>query len=133
MALKVSELTRQKEVLADQLKDPAFREEWERTALARAVAVRVAEYRAEHRLTQAQLAKLLGMHQSAVARLEAGEHNPSMDTLYLLSGRLGIEFVVDVAPATRRPSLLPRGAAKATEAVERFTAASGSHVLVAAR
>lgn len=133
MALKLSELTRQKEVLADQLKDPAFREEWERTALARAVAVRLAEYRIEHRLTQAQLAKLLGMHQSAVARLEAGEHNPSMDTLYLLSGRLGIEFVVDIAPVLRRPSLLPRGAARITSAVEQFTAASGSRVLVVAQ
>jgi hypothetical protein len=44
------------EVLEDQLKDPEFREIWERTALARAVALRVAAYRAEHNLSQAALA-----------------------------------------------------------------------------
>ena len=37
-----------KEVLEGLLKDPEFQKEWERTALARAVAVRVIEYRVEH-------------------------------------------------------------------------------------
>jgi hypothetical protein len=44
-------------VLAEDLQDPEFRAEWERTAVARAVAIRVVGYRAEHGLTQTQLAK----------------------------------------------------------------------------
>lgn len=38
--MKPSGMKSAEEVLAEQLKDPAFREEWERTALARAVAIR---------------------------------------------------------------------------------------------
>ncbi len=39
------------------------------------------------------------MKQPAVARLEAGEHNPSFDTLARLSSVLGIEFHIAVTPA----------------------------------
>ena len=85
-------------VTARQLKDPAVRAEWERTAVARAVAVRLVEYRAEHALSQTALARQLGMKQPAVARLEAGEHNPSFDTLARLSSALGIEFHIAVTP-----------------------------------
>lgn len=84
---------------ARQLKDPAVRAEWERTAVARAVAVRLVEYRAEHAISQTALARKLGMKQPAVARLEAGEHNPSFDTLARLSSALGIEFHIAVTPA----------------------------------
>src|SRR5579872_5355515 len=86
------------EVLADDLEDPAFRVEWERTTVARAVAIRVAGYRAEHNLTQAQLAKKLGMTQSAIARLELGEHEPTLTTLARLSQGLGIDFHIDITP-----------------------------------
>ncbi|MGH3505133.1 MAG: helix-turn-helix transcriptional regulator [Nocardioidaceae bacterium] len=88
------------EVLEEMLQDPQFREEWERTALARAVAEAVVRYRAERGLTQTGLARLLGCSQPVVARLEAAEHNPSMDTLLTLSRRLGLRVHVDVAPTT---------------------------------
>ena len=84
------------EVLALQLEDPAFRSEWERTTVARAVAARVIEYRARHELTQTAVARLLEMKQPAIARLEAGEHNPSFEMLARLSRRLGIEFHIDI-------------------------------------
>ena len=133
MPLKLATLKRHEDVLAERLNDPAFREEWERLALARTVATRIAAYRTVHDLTQAQLAALLGMHQSAIARLEAGEHNPTVDMLYRLSGRLGIEFVIDIAPPNRRaPSLIRRGAEKTAGVAEHFTTESGSRVLVAA-
>jgi transcriptional regulator with XRE-family HTH domain len=86
------------EVLADQLKDPVFRERWQRMALARG-SPSILAYRVDHQLSQTQLAKKLGMKQSAIARLEAAEHNPSMETLYVLSEKLGIQFLVDIAPA----------------------------------
>ncbi|HEX9504974.1 MAG TPA: helix-turn-helix transcriptional regulator, partial [Acidimicrobiia bacterium] len=79
-------------------RDPAFRAEWERTTVARAVAVRLVEYRVEHELTQTALARKLGMKQPAIARLEAAEHNPSFDTLARLSSALGIEFRITVSP-----------------------------------
>jgi len=84
------------QVLAGMLADPAFAAEWERTALARAVI----RYRAEHQLTQTGLARLLGWSQPVVARLEAAEHNPTMDTLVALSHTLGLRVHVDVGPKT---------------------------------
>ena len=72
------------EVLAEMLQDPQFRAEWERTALARAVAEAVIRYRADRGLSQTALARLLGWRQPVVARLEAAEHNPTMDTLLTL-------------------------------------------------
>lgn len=87
------------EVLAKHLGDPEFRAEWERTAVARAVAIRIVGYRADHELTQTALASKLGMKQPAIARLEAGDHNPSFETLARLARVLDIEFHIDVTPA----------------------------------
>ena len=85
-----------KEVLEGLLKNPEFQEEWERTALARAVAVRVIEYRVEYGISQTELGRRLGMHQPAIARLEEGEHNPSIDMLRRLSEKLGIDFNISI-------------------------------------
>jgi transcriptional regulator with XRE-family HTH domain len=86
--------------IAEQLRtDPEFRAEWERTALARAVAIAIVRYRTQHDLSQRELADRLSMKQPQVARLELGEVNPSMDTLMRISARLGIEFTIDVRPA----------------------------------
>ncbi len=75
-----------------------YRREYERTRFASDVAVRVVSYRAEHGLSQTALARMLGMHQSAIARLEAGEHEPSLTMLSRLSQILGEDFSVDITP-----------------------------------
>lgn len=93
-------------ILEESLQDPAFREEWERTALARAVATRVIRYRIDHDLTQTALAGMLGMRQPAISRLEIGETNPSWEMLIRLSDVLGIEFLVDIAPQGKGSRLL---------------------------
>ena len=64
------------QVLAGMLQDPAFRAEWERTALARAVAEAVIRYRAEHKLTQTGLARLLGWSQPVVGAAGSGRAQP---------------------------------------------------------
>jgi ribosome-binding protein aMBF1 (putative translation factor) len=74
---------------------PDNRREYERTRFANDVAVRVVTYRAERGLSQTALARMLGMHQSAIARLEAGEHEPSFT---MLSQVLGEDFSVDITP-----------------------------------
>jgi transcriptional regulator with XRE-family HTH domain len=95
----VTVLRSSEEVLRQQLRDdPEFRAHWQRTALARAVALRVVGYRIERGLTQTALARQLGMRQSAIARLEAGEHTPSVETLLRLSRSLGMEFLLHVTP-----------------------------------
>jgi transcriptional regulator with XRE-family HTH domain len=86
------------EVLERQLRDPEVRAAWQRLAPARAVANRLIAYRAEHGLTQTALGRLLGMPQSAIARLEAGEHLPSLQSLLRLTETLGLEIVVSMTP-----------------------------------
>ena len=41
------------------------------------------------------------MKQPNVARLELGEINPKIETLMLLSSRLGLEFTIDIRPETQ--------------------------------
>jgi ribosome-binding protein aMBF1 (putative translation factor) len=98
-------LISQDEVLAEDLRDLAFRAEWERTAVARWLAVEVAHYRAQHKLSQRQLADRLGVHQSDVARMEIGEHNPSVERLIRVASGLGIELMIDIRPKGRQAKL----------------------------
>lgn len=119
------------EIREEQLQqDPTFRAYWERTALARAVALALIGYRVKHRLKQTQLAEKLGVRQPQVARLEMGEHNPSLETLQRLARVLGLRFIVEVAPAgeaaPQSALTLPAG----VEVVEDVTV-GGSRVLVA--
>lgn len=78
--------------------DPDYRREYLKNRLANQVAIEVIRWRTEHKLTQTALAKLLGMRQPNIARLEAGEHTPSLDTLSRLSARLDINFTIDINP-----------------------------------
>ena len=128
--MKLSDLPTHEEVLAGHLDaDPEYRREWERTALARAVAVKVIAHRAEHSLSQTVLGKRLGMSQPAVARLESGEHNPTFPTLLRISDALGIEFAIDIAPSGHEPQLIGNRARR--NALESFQG-NGCAVVVAA-
>jgi transcriptional regulator with XRE-family HTH domain len=104
--VKLTDLKTSEQVLAAELGDPDFKRECDRTALARAVALKVLAYRTEHALSQRELAKQLDMTQPQLARLEAGEHNPTIDTLARLAQTLDTEFAIDVHPHQRPPRLL---------------------------
>jgi DNA-binding XRE family transcriptional regulator len=93
---RVSDLKTAGQIAAEELADPEIRRERERTAFAHAVAMRVIGYRIDHELSQTELARRLGMHQSAIARLEAGDHEPSLATLARLASGLGLEFHIDI-------------------------------------
>ena len=111
--MKLSDIPTHEDVLAAHLDaDPKYRSEWERTALARAVAVKVIAYRAKHGVSQTVLARRLGMSQPAIARLESGEHNPTFPTLLRLSKTLGIEprSTSHPADASRSSSAVAHGA-----------------------
>src|SRR5215467_5135162 len=101
--MKVRDLKTSKELRDADLDDPEYRAEWERTRLAHEVAVRVIDYRVKHKLTQSELARMLGMRLSHIARLEAGEHEPSLAMLSRLARVLGMEFHIAI---TRNALLL---------------------------
>ena len=118
-----------REIHEESMRDPEYRAMWERTAFARAVAVEVIRYRTEHGLSQTALARKLRMQQPAISRLEIGETNPSWDTLVRLADVLGLEFLVDIAPAGKRAKLVSPELKRATK-VERWET-KGARITVA--
>lgn len=122
--------THQQHVDDQMAHDPGFRRNWERTALARAVAIAVIDYRATRALTQTALGHELGMSQPQVARIESGDVNPTIDTLMKLSGAIGMEVTIDVRPAGREPRLATPRARAAAQCAE--ATSQQATVLVAA-
>ncbi len=74
----------------EEARDSEVAAELARTGVANQLAILVIQYRVDHDLTQTALARQLGMSQPAVARLEAGDHEPSVATLMRLARHLGI-------------------------------------------
>jgi len=86
------------QLAAEDRQDPELSAELAHTAVASQLAVLVTRYRVEHGLTQTALARQLGMRQPAVARLEAGDHEPSVATLARLANKLSINLRLDLSP-----------------------------------
>jgi transcriptional regulator with XRE-family HTH domain len=106
--MKLSDLRTSEHVLDDELLDPAFRAEWERTSVARALALQVLAYRTKNELSQRALAAMIGMSQPQVARLEAGSHNPTIETLSRVADVLGTEIDLRIPTRRREPQLTTR-------------------------
>ncbi|HEX5853542.1 MAG TPA: helix-turn-helix transcriptional regulator [Solirubrobacteraceae bacterium] len=118
--------THEELLAAEMAADPEFAAEWERLALARMVAVQLIGYRADHGLSQRQLAARLGVSQPRIVELESGEKNPQIETLVKVAAATGIEFAIDIAPIGQEPELVGK-AVKNTQA-HRY---AGASVLVA--
>jgi DNA-binding XRE family transcriptional regulator len=100
--VKLSDLITAEELHERDMADPAYRAENERTRFANDIAIRVLAYRTEHGLTQTAFGRLVGLRQPHVARLESGEHEPSLSTLVRLAAALGEGFTVDIKPGGAR-------------------------------
>jgi transcriptional regulator with XRE-family HTH domain len=85
----------------------------------------------ERALSQTALGRILGMPQSAVARIESGEHVPTIDTLVRLSDALGIEFALNIVPPSKPGSFVCDEVERA-KFVQRATTSHGGHLLLAA-
>jgi DNA-binding XRE family transcriptional regulator len=119
----LSQLTTHDDLLAAEIAaDPEFAREWERLALARAVAVELIRFRSKEGLSQRALAARLGVSQPRVAELESGELNPKIETLLKISAAIGVEFALAITPAGRAPRL----AGKAVRDAEPHDHAGGS-------
>lgn len=94
----IDELKTTVQLTAEGARDPAVAAELARTAVANQLAILVIAYRVDHGLTQTALARQLGIKQPQVARLEAGDHEPSLATLARLANKLGITLRIDLSP-----------------------------------
>jgi DNA-binding transcriptional regulator YiaG len=88
------------ETLRDRwMRDPKFREAYDRIGPEMEIAFAIAEARHRAQLSQQQLAKKLGTSQSMVARWERGTSAPSTRTLRRVAKATASRLHVELVPA----------------------------------
>lgn len=80
--------------LKNALKDPKIRAEYDKLEPQFAPIEAILEARVKKGITQAQLANKIGTKQSAIARIESGNANPSIGFLQKLAEALGKRLVI---------------------------------------
>lgn len=83
-----------KEVKAEILKDKAVKKEYDRLAPRYAVISELIAARIKNGMTQKQIAEKVGTKQSAIARLESGNVNPSLDFLEKIAKVFGSTLTI---------------------------------------
>jgi len=78
------------------LKDPEVAREYKRLKPRYQLISQLIEARFKKGLTQSELAKKVGTRQSAIARLEAGNINPSISFLEKITHALGSKLVIQI-------------------------------------
>jgi len=109
--------------LGKQLQDPEFRHHYEQRRLVHEVAIVVRSMREQASLTQAQLAKLVGVSQPMIARMERGldQRTPRWETLRRVGLALGKQLKLSFVeadgdePLVEVDGLPPRGPSFAAE------------------
>ncbi len=75
--------------LAEDLKDPEFKKEWDALELVYQIQAALMQARIDADMTQAELAKKSGVRQSNISRIESGAVLPRLDTLETLARAMG--------------------------------------------
>jgi transcriptional regulator with XRE-family HTH domain len=90
--------TKMDDIIRRWMKDPAFRREYDALEEEFTLARELIRARAKADLTQAEVAKRMRTSQSAVARLEGGRMNASLDTLRRYARATGSTLRVSLDP-----------------------------------
>ena len=77
------------------LKDPKVKKEYDKLGPRYALIDKIIEARIRTKMTQAQLAKIAGTKQSAIARLESGNVNPSLNFMEKIASALGMRLNIE--------------------------------------
>ena len=78
-----------RQTLDEELRDPGFREEWDRLEPEFQIIRALLEGRSERQITQKELSYQTGIAQGDISKLENGTANPSIRTLQRLAHALG--------------------------------------------
>ena len=90
--------TKINDYLAEQLKDPEFRREYEALQPEHAVIQAMIDARKASGLTQKELSERTGIAQGDICKLERGNANPSIKTLQRLALGMGMVLKVEFIP-----------------------------------
>lgn len=91
-------MERLEDFLQDQLKNPKFRKEYEAIQPEMAVIQAMVDARTSQNLTQKELAKRTGIHQSDISKLENGTRNPSINLLKRLADGMDMVLKIEFVP-----------------------------------
>ena len=78
------------------LKDPAFKKEWDNLEIEYQIQAELIRARLESNMTQAELAKKSGIRQSNISRIENGNAIPRLDTLETLAMAMGKTLKISI-------------------------------------
>ena len=82
--------------LEKNLKDPAFRKEWEDLEEETAAMLVLLKAREEMGLTQKEVSERTGIHQAVISKLETGERKPTLKMLKKLAWGLGKTLKIEI-------------------------------------
>ena len=82
-----------------QMKDPAFKAEWDALDPEFSVIEAMPKARKETGLTHQQLSERTGIAQTDISKLERGNGNPSLRTLQRLAAGMGMRLKIEFVPA----------------------------------
>ena len=86
------------EFMTEQLKNPEFREEYDKIQPELDVIRALVEARISQNLTQKELAARTGIDQADISKLENGSRNPSLNLLKRLADGMGMVLRIEFVP-----------------------------------
>lgn len=88
--------------LAEKLKDPEIKKEWENLEPEFDVIRAMVDARISQNLTQKELAERTGISQADISRLENGTRNPSLKLLKRLAAGMGMGLKLEFVPLQKK-------------------------------
>lgn len=79
------------------LSDPATKREFDKLAPRYAVISQLIAARIKNKMTQSDVAQKVGTKQSAIARLESGNVNPSLEFLQKIAQVMGYKLTISLS------------------------------------
>ena len=91
-------MTNYNKFFEEQMKDAAFRKEWEALQPEMAIVRAMINAREKSGMTQKELSEKTGIAQADISRLETGNANPSLKTLQRLAEGMGMTLKLEFIP-----------------------------------
>lgn len=93
-------MTNFKDFLAEQLKDPEIKAEYDNLEPEFSIMQAMIDARKNSGLTQKQLSEKTGIAQADISKLESGNANPSLRTLHRIAAVMGMRIKIEFQPIT---------------------------------
>ncbi len=90
--------TKFRDFLAEQLKNPDFKREYEALEIDAAIMQALIDARKTSGITPQLLSEKTGIHKSYITRIENGNANPSIRTLKRLAEGMGMKLKLEFQP-----------------------------------